>query len=1019
MRKALYIIGGLVLVFLLLGGILPFFFRDKIDASLKAQINRSVNAHVDYQRLGLSLFRHFPALTLRLENLLVINKEPFAGDTLLHCKAIDVGVDVLKAIRGEIEITRLYLIEPRIFVQVRQDGKASWDITLPDTARAAATETPAETTATAFKIGLRRYEIQNAYITYRDSSLEVYTRLIDLTHTGKGDLTQDELLFRTETQIAQLFFTYGDISYFSGQSLKAGIDLDMNFPANRYSLRRGDIQINALPLSLSGTVSLPDTIRTLLDLRFAAPSASLKELLSLIPAAYKRGYESLSTEGTLRLEGYVQGELRDTLLPSFGLTLSIEKGRIQYKDLPQPIQQLELRLKVENAASTLESLQVKVDTFLMQAGNTTLQAKAQTLGLSQMKIQAHTQGKGTLSDFASALPLGYEARGRFEIDAKVEGIYAEKKLPSVEGKFLLKEGYIKLAEFPTPVEALEIDFVAESPEGLPSRTVATLRRLYAVVAGEAIEASLTLQNLEALNYAVSLRGGADLGAWTRIFPIESTEVAGKVQIDLTTQGSREALEKHDYTRLPTRGTLTLQNLSYRSPQLPQGLTIAQATLTFTPQYLLLKGYKGTLGRSDIALDGRLENYLGYILRDEKVSGNLNLLSSRLDLNEWISSDTTSASTPSEADTTAASEVVVVPANIDFIFQAQIGEMLYEKMIFRNARGRIIVRDQAVRLEGFEMEGFGGKFALSGSYIAPTKSSARWDMEFRLQNVQIEEVTPHFQTMQRLAPIVKSTQGRVNLLLNAGSALQPDFLPVLSTLSGKGQAEVLQAVVQGSASLKALSDAAKMPQLNTLRLNNTIIRFKIQNGELQVEPFTVRAGELSMDVKGVTRLDQTIAYDIGIEVPGGWAQSFLQAATLPLQAPSTIRLIAELGGTLAQPKVLRIRPAGGTATAGEAVSARLEEEKAKLEAEARRRKDSLEAALRAKEDSLRRALEEKKRAEEERLRREAEERRRQEEERLRREAEERRRQEEERLRRQAEEEKKKKEEELKKKLPFPR
>lgn len=91
MRRALYILLGSLLVLLLLAIVLPFLFRDKVDALLKAQINRSLNATVDYQRLSLSFFRHFPALTVRLEGLTVINRAPFEGDTLLHCEALDVG----------------------------------------------------------------------------------------------------------------------------------------------------------------------------------------------------------------------------------------------------------------------------------------------------------------------------------------------------------------------------------------------------------------------------------------------------------------------------------------------------------------------------------------------------------------------------------------------------------------------------------------------------------------------------------------------------------------------------------------------------------------------------------------------------------------------------------------------------------------------------------------------------------------------------------------------------------------
>lgn len=1016
MRRLLYWIGGGLLILLLVLLLVPYLFQDKIHALLQEQINKNLYAHVEYKTVSLSFFRHFPVLTLRLEGLSVANKAPFAGDTLLTCRTLDVGINVWKALQGEISITRFYLVEPKIYAKVLSNGRANWDITLADTTQAP--EKPADTATSAFRLSLRRYEIQNAQVTYLDSSLGLYVQLVGLSHQGKGDLTQDETILETETQIEKLFLTYDQTTYFSGQRVEAGIDLDISFPSSRYTLRRGKLRINALPLELSGSVTLPDSLTTLLDVRFSAPEASLKELLSLIPAAFRKGYESLSTEGTLRLEGFIQGVLRDSLLPAFGLNLSVENGRVQYKDLPKQIENLQVRLKVESPASTIESLRVRLDTFFLRAGGSRLQARWTSTGLSRMLIQAALQGEGNLSEFATALPLGYELRGAFKADVQLSGIYAEKQLPSVAGLFTLRDGFIKAADFPTPLENISIDFTAESPGGLPARTVANLKRFFAQVAHDPIEASLQVQNLDALNYTFTAKGRINLDTWMRIFPIESTRVAGLLTFDLSGQGNREALEKHDYTRLPTQGTLTIQKLAYQSPDLPQGLTIDQATFSFSPRYAVLSGYKGTVGRSDIALEGKLENYLGYVLRDEKIIGSLALRSRRLDLNEWMVSDSTQAQATA-TDTSSALEVVVLPANVDFTFQAEVGELLYEKMVFRNARGKVILRDQVLRLEGFEMEGLGGRIALAGSYAAPDKQNARWDMQFRLEQVEIEELARHFTTMRRLAPIVASTQGRVNLSLSASSRLKPDFMPDLSTLSGSGLAEVLQAVVKGSASVNALSSAAKMPQLSTLQVHNTQIRFKLQNGELQVEPFSFSAGEYKMEVGGITRLDQTIAYTIGMEVPAGWAQGFLQAAGLPLQAPGKVQLVADLGGTVKQPKVLGIRPKGSTETVKEALTSKIEEEKARLEAEAKRKKDSLEAALRRKEDSLRQALEQKRRAEEERLRREAEERRRREEERLRQEAERKKREEEERLKRQLEEEKKKKEEELKKKLPFPR
>ncbi len=49
-------------------------------------MNRSVNARVDWRDVGLTFFRNFPNLTLRLDDLTVANEGRFTGDTLAQVR---------------------------------------------------------------------------------------------------------------------------------------------------------------------------------------------------------------------------------------------------------------------------------------------------------------------------------------------------------------------------------------------------------------------------------------------------------------------------------------------------------------------------------------------------------------------------------------------------------------------------------------------------------------------------------------------------------------------------------------------------------------------------------------------------------------------------------------------------------------------------------------------------------------------------------------------------------------------
>jgi hypothetical protein len=53
---------------------------------VKEEANKSLNAKVDFGDFYLTLFSSFPDFRFKIQNVSVINVEPFAGDTLVYIK---------------------------------------------------------------------------------------------------------------------------------------------------------------------------------------------------------------------------------------------------------------------------------------------------------------------------------------------------------------------------------------------------------------------------------------------------------------------------------------------------------------------------------------------------------------------------------------------------------------------------------------------------------------------------------------------------------------------------------------------------------------------------------------------------------------------------------------------------------------------------------------------------------------------------------------------------------------------
>jgi len=175
MKKFLKYTGIVFLSLIILAFSVPFLFKGRIVKLVKAEVNRNLEAKVEFKNVSLSLFRHFPQLSIGLEDISVAGIREFETDTLLSAERIDASVDLWSVISGsEMKIYGVYLQSPRIHALVNENGKANWEITKEDTAVSTGSE------SAALKIKLEKYSIEDGYVFYKDESSDMQMEIAGL-----------------------------------------------------------------------------------------------------------------------------------------------------------------------------------------------------------------------------------------------------------------------------------------------------------------------------------------------------------------------------------------------------------------------------------------------------------------------------------------------------------------------------------------------------------------------------------------------------------------------------------------------------------------------------------------------------------------------------------------------------------------------------------------------------------------------------------------------------------------------
>jgi hypothetical protein len=393
---------GIVLFLVLFIGALvaiPFIFKGKINTILKEEVNKKLNAKVDYGDFSFSLLRSFPNLHFNLEDFVVVGKNEFKGDTLTHIPNLYLTVDVKSVINGgPYKFLYLKLVEPSVNAKVSYLGKANWDILKPSPKSSSAGSSD-------FSLDFKKIIIEKANIIYDDKQGSVYARLDNLSFEGKGDLTQDIYDLITKTTIASTTVKSGGTTYLSKTSIDAAIDLVVDNKNSKYTFKENSFKLNDLVLKFDGFVKTKKDA-TDLDVKFAAQQTTFKSLLSLVPTIYKTDFDKLKSSGSLAFGGFVRGTYSDKTLPAFDLNLKVNNGMFQYPDLPVAVKNVFINADIAKPQGSLNLMVIDVQKLHLEAGTDPIDAVINVrTPISDPNVNAKINGKMNLANVPKFYPL--------------------------------------------------------------------------------------------------------------------------------------------------------------------------------------------------------------------------------------------------------------------------------------------------------------------------------------------------------------------------------------------------------------------------------------------------------------------------------------------------------------------------------------------------------------------------------------------------------------------------------------
>ena len=784
LKKILKIIGILILLLVVALFAAPYLFKDQIKAKISDAINAKVDAKVSFAEADLSLFKNFPNANVTLEKLVIINKAPFQGDTLISLGELNLKMSIKELFKGENEAIAIDGITSKnglINIIFNKDGIGNYDIALKDDK----SKDDEKSSPLAFKI--QDYKVENFKFRYFDKSSKINMKIDSLNHEGTGDFTTSKLDLVTKST-AKVSLDMDKVNYMKNVALTLDAVLGIDLEKSKYTFKENKALINQLPLEFDGFIQLVDAGQEY-DLKFKTPTSSFKNFLGVIPSAYAASLDNVKTTGDFTVVGFAKGLYSDKTVPKFNIDIASKNASFKYPDLPKTVQNISIDTKIINETGILNDTYVNLDQLSFQIDQDVFNAKAKITNITE--------------------------------NAKVDA---------------------------------------------------------------ALKGTINLSNL------------------TKAYPIKLAKpLSGILRADVTTKFDMASVEKSEYQNIKNAGIMSLSGFNYADEN-GKTMNISTALVQFNPSQVNLKQFDATTGKSDISVKGILENFYGFIFRNQELKGNFFMNSKQLAVDDFMTKGDDSKANGKKPD------AMKIPAFLNCTLTAKANTVLYDNLTLRDVSGKLIVKDEKVTLENVKTSIFDGTIGLNGDVSTKGKVPV-FDMNLSLNQVDIAQSFTQLDMLKKIAPIAGIVNGKLNSTIKLNGNLTDSMSPDLKTLTGDLIGQLLSTTVNSSNStlLTALASNIKFIDVSKINLNDIKAAITFKDGKVNVRPFDIKYKDIKATIGGTHGFDQSMNYSLKFDVPAKYLGSEANELIAKLSPADAVKLesipvSAILTGNFSNPKI---------------------------------------------------------------------------------------------------------------------
>ena len=783
-------------------------------------VNAELTTPITYQSADVSFLSTFPSLGIQLKDV-SIDGVP----ALMELGTFQVALNIIEALQNKESYTikKLKLADGTITAYTDREGNTNYDITKESSG-----------SSNSSNVSLESFGLDHINLRYIDQQSNTKISLDDINADGSIDYLNENIDVDLDYDA---IVDGGFINDHLNINGSGSVHLTDNM--TELSFEQLKTSINDLPINTSGFVNLGPSGSY--DISISSPETEVKKLASLLNVFYENEYRSLKSSGTYDLVGKLYGNSSGAY-PIYDIALKLKDGSLTYPGLPKSIDKLDADISLSNTAQTRAFTDIIINNVDLASGENYVKGIGNIKSTSGgYAVDVDSEFELNLNDLEECIPLeqGTELAGIFDGRLAIN--------TAINKSFgLLSDGG----------ELFDINVIGRDINYSSQTETYQIEELTVEGSDESLSYTLQAANL-------SIAQGLDIkGSLKEPLTLLSDQEA-------TTGVLNMAIAKIDYIDDSTTESESINN-SYPIPQIDLITELSIDEINYSSYSI--QGLKGTGNISDasskleftadgvnnniITGKGNLDKLLQYGLNGDTLSGDLTLYSPDLNLDSFISDDTTSTDGVTE----------LLPDNIDLDISYDVGKATLYGIDLTKALGDLNIAGEQVTMSQ-QAQFLDGDITLTGQFDDFVDGVGGVVIDVDVKEVSLSQTAEKVKLMNMILPLSKYIQGDFDMVFELKTDIDQNYLPDLNSISAFGQLKTKDGAINGFAPIDTfLSFIQRSTTDKTWQIENLSRYFLVEDGRVVVKEMSMTRDDIQLSYEGTHGFNQDIDYHVTMSLP---------------------------------------------------------------------------------------------------------------------------------------------------------